>query len=126
MPSLIKRGFSVNLNDDSFERNLLIYQGDNFPFKVYYSVDGTPTDFTGWTGVMKLKKNFQDADAALTLTTGSGITWQDGAILISMTPAQTLALSQVYYYDLVMTSPDASERITPIFGQAIIRQSVSL
>jgi hypothetical protein len=116
----------MTIESSSLERNLLIYQGDNFPFKVYYSVDGTPVDFTGWTGVMKLKKNFQDVTAALTLTTGNGITWQDGAILISMTPSQTLALSQVYYYDLVMTSPDASERITPIFGQAIIRQSVSL
>lgn len=115
------------IDSSSLERNLSIFQGDNFPFKVSYIVDGTPVDFTGWTGTMLLKKNFQDVTAALTLTTANGgIVWQDGELLITMTPTQTALLSQRYYYALTMTNPGGTERITPIFGQAIITPSANL
>ena len=108
------------------ERNLQIDQGASFTFKVYYAVDDIPVDFTGWDGRMFLKANFQDTSPALALTTDNGgLVWQDGAILVTMTPAQTADLANQYYYDLVMTNEAGTEAYRIIYGRAVISPEVS-
>lgn len=69
--------------------------------------DQSPVDNTGYTAKMQVRASKADADAVLTLQTGSGITLggTSGTVTLNASAATTGALtSGTYVYDLELTS----------------------
>lgn len=71
--------------------------------------DETPTDLTGCTAKLQLRRTAASTDAALELTTDEGggltITAGEGRIDVHMTAAQTAGLTGRYLYALELYGP---------------------
>jgi hypothetical protein len=85
--------------------NFEIDQGATWVRDVIWKA-GSPAvvvDITGYTARMYLKRSYRDSTAALELTTENGriaITGVEGKTTLTLTAAETAALSGQYVYDL--------------------------
>jgi hypothetical protein len=86
-----------------------------------------PVNITNYTAALQLRSLPSDATAALSLTTGAGITiaGSTGTISLHATAAQTRVIDEgPYYYDLEITSP--TNIVTRIAqGQAVVLAEVT-
>jgi hypothetical protein len=92
--------------------NLTMYQGASFDYNlVWNTTEGTvttPVNLTNWSARMQVRNSYDASEAALSLTSGTGITLGGtaGSILIEATATQTATiLAGPYVYDLEMVSP---------------------
>lgn len=91
--------------------NPVIDQGADWYINFTYYTDTTqttPVNLTGYTAAMQFRSLPSDTVAALSLTTGSGITitGASGLVAVHATSAQTGSMGAgKYYYDLEITSP---------------------
>lgn len=93
------------------EKNFIIDAGASWQQKCVWKKNGVVVPLTGYTAKLSLKRNYNDASAVLTLTSGSGITLDatNGCFYLALTNAQSAALQDPtgvpasYYYDLLMT-----------------------
>lgn len=90
------------------KENLTIDQGADWYINfTYQDSNSNPINLTGYTAALQLRSNVSDQIAALSLSTGSGITItaSTGLIAVHATAAQTGAVvAGYYYYDLEITS----------------------
>lgn len=90
--------------------DITIEQGATFTLDfVWKDSDGIPVDLTGYSGRMQVRKAVGSADAALTLTSPTGITLggNTGAISVKATPTQTSAITlRTGVYDLELQDPN--------------------
>jgi len=79
--------------------------------------NGVVQDWSAWTPKLQLRTDYKDnqATAALTLTSGSGLDITNiatGIIVVTMTAAQTAPLTASYYlHDLKMTNETTVRRV---------------
>lgn len=87
---------------------LYIEQGATFTVTfTWYDAAGVAVNLTNYTAALQLRKKLTDTDAALALTHSSGIVLGGaaGTIVVTMSAAQTTALTQEQYvWDLKLTS----------------------
>jgi|688.fasta_scaffold786987_2 hypothetical protein len=108
--------------------NFTLDQGSVWDLEIeYQDPDGDPINLTGFTARMQLRKDYNNATADLTLTTGGGgivITGATGTIDISVTAAQTETLDPAFYvYDLELISGSNISRL--IQGQITVAEQVT-
>lgn len=88
--------------------NFTCYQGATLDKTFTVTSNGSPVNWTGYTGKLQVRQYVNTADTAvLTLTSGSGITplTNDGKVIITITAAQSGAIAAGnYVYDLELTS----------------------
>jgi hypothetical protein len=89
-----------------------MYQGASFDYNLVWNTTAgtvtTPVNLTNWSARMQVRNSYDASEAALSLTSGTGITLGGtaGSILIEATATQTAAiLAGPYVYDLEMVSP---------------------
>ena len=92
------------------EYDTSINQGADWYINFVYedTSTSTPINITNYTAALQLRSLPSDATAALSLTTGAGITitGASGLVAVHATAAQTGAIDAgYYYYDLEITSP---------------------
>lgn len=92
------------------EYDTSINQGADWYINFVYedTATSTPINITGYTAALQLRSLPSDTTAALSLTSGSGITitGSTGTVAVHATAAQTGAIvAGYYYYDLEITSP---------------------
>lgn len=92
--------------------NLSMYQGASFDYNLVWNTTAgtvtTPVNLTNWSARMQMRTSYDASDAALSLTSGTGITLGGtaGSILIEATATQTAAIGAgPYVYDLELVSP---------------------
>lgn len=93
--------------------NTTAYCGATWDKQFTASVDGTPINWTGFTGRMQVKEHL-NSTAVLTLTTGAGITvgGTAGTVVVSMTATQTGSVTAgLYVYDLELTNGSTVYRL---------------
>jgi hypothetical protein len=85
--------------------NTTAYCGATWDKTFTATVDGTPVNWTGFTGRMQVKEHL-NSTAVLTLTTGAGITMGGaaGTVVVAMTATQTAITPGTYRYDLELTN----------------------
>jgi hypothetical protein len=78
--------------------NTTAYCGATWDKTFTASVDGTPVNWTGFTGRMQIKEHL-NSTAVLTLTTGAGITMggSAGTVVVAMTATQTSSVTPGTY-----------------------------
>ena len=109
--------------------NFTIDQGAQYNTTIVYEdSSGNPIDLTGYSAKMELREQSSSPNpAALTLTSPSGgivITPLTGTLAITMTTAQTNALSARFYvYDLELTVGGVVSRL--IQGQITVYAQVT-
>ena len=109
--------------------NFTIDQGSEYTTTIVYKdPQGVPIDLTGYSAKMELREQSSSPNpAALTLTSPSGgivITPLTGTLAITMTTAQTNALSARFYvYDLELTVGGVVSRL--IQGQITVSAQVT-
>lgn len=95
---------------------------------VYEDTDtGLPINITNYTAALQLRSLPSDTTAALSLTTGSGITitGAQGLVAVHATAVQTGAIiAGYYYYDVEITSP-ANVVTRLIQGQILVSPQVT-
>lgn len=101
--------------------NAIVDQGSDWYLTLQYKdSNGNPVNLTSYTAAMQLRQFFGSTDAALTLTTSSGITitGATGTIAIHATATQTAAIAAGnYVYDLEIKS--ASNIVTRLIQGTI-------
>lgn len=73
-----------------------------------------PIDLTGYAGRMHLRRNIDDVDPAVILTTENNkilLGGVEGTVLITLSPAETLSLSGTYVYDLELEKDGYVKRL---------------
>lgn len=118
---------------DKCTYNICIKQGANFYWQVYIvdEVDGVevPTDLTGHSAEMQIRKTYDDTEILVTYSTDNGIITLDeanGIITINDPAAATKLYASDFkgVYDLETTSPAGFvDRV--IEGQAIVTPEVT-
>lgn len=92
------------------EYTLCIEQGATFTRTfTWYNAAGAAVDLSNYTAALQLRVNKEDTDPVLSLTQLAGITLGGvaGTIAVTITAAQTAALTQErYLWDLKLTSSD--------------------
>jgi hypothetical protein len=105
--------------------NIAFYQGED----VTLTVTMTPaTNITGWTLRFSLKKQYADAAALITKSSGAGLTITDaanGVFKVTLTSADSAALDLGnYVYDIQRI--DSSSRTVLTIGNLTILPQVGL
>lgn len=105
--------------------NLSFYKGED----VVLTVTMTPaTSIAGWTLQFTLRKQFGDAAALVTKTTGAGITITDaanGVFKVTVASADTAGLDlRAYVYDIQRT--DTGSRTVLTIGNLTLLPEVAL
>ena len=111
--------------------DLEVYKGDSKDYVITVKNSaGTAINITGYTFYMTVKENATDTDAKIAKTVTSHTTPASGITTISLTAAETDALSvsdqtQKYVYDVRMK--DTNGKVTTILnGSFIVKQPVTL
>lgn len=109
-------------------KDLPIYQGDTESYTVQVRDSaGNPVDLTtGFTAKMQIKDNKEDVTPALELTDAAGLDLSvAGEITISLTPAQTVTLTDGQVYDLQVTETATSAERTIAYGKIRVTTQVT-
>ena len=94
------------------EKNFIIDAGASWQQKCVWKKNGVVVPLTGYTARLSLKRNYNDTNPVLTLTSPSGgitLDVTNGCFYLALTNAQSTALQDPtgvpasYYYDLLMT-----------------------
>src|ERR1700739_1491165 len=117
-----------------------VFQGTYLPFTVNFwqtppdptaqpPVTGVPQDISGWQFMFTMKKELEDADAAVFHTydcamvsgacTGCSTSWSVPASVINSLPAK-----QLYYWDLRAIVPPATDPSELLAGTVFLNPSV--
>ena len=84
--------------------DLVVYQGATFDQTVTMELDGSPWNLTGYTASL-VAKHRDDDNAAISLTETAGLALGNGSIVITLTAAQTAAITANRYpYQIEVTS----------------------
>jgi len=105
-------------------QDLSIYQGDDYLATVTVSTaDGAPADLTGYSASAQIRRKPADFSPEVAAEFLAEIALPQ-VIILTLTNAQTLALSGVYSWDLQVT--DAGGAVQTIMaGQARVTQEVT-
>lgn len=88
--------------DDSYEIN----QGDTFQREYIVTSGGSPFNLTGYAVNSQYRETFADFGSIVVALTAVVTNAVAGTLLVSLTSAQTAALtSDIYYHDVQITSP---------------------
>lgn len=92
--------------------DLVVYCGTTFRREFRWLPDGTtPIDFTGWSATMNIGTPNTAAQLGLTNTNGGLTLTATGQIIISVSPARSIALKPgVLFYNLDLENPDGDIR----------------
>lgn len=109
--------------------NVEIDQGaDWFINFTYEDSNKTPINITNYTAALQLRSLPSSDVAALSLTTGNGITitGASGLVAVHATATQTANIDAgTYYYDLEITAPVTNVVTRLIQGQAVVSPQVT-
>lgn len=107
----------------------VIDQGADWYLNFQYQTSaGVPIDLTNYTARMQLRSLPEDPIAALTLTTGNGITitGSTGLVAVHATSTQTGSIDAgYYYYDVEITAPVTGVVTRLIQGQFQVNPQVT-
>jgi len=87
--------------------NITCYQGATFDRTFTVTIDDVPLNLTGYSAAMQVRSTLDASSAAVSLTSGSGITLGGTAGTIGVTIASTATAAlepEQYVYDLEITS----------------------
>lgn len=109
------------------EYNFTVYQGATWDRTFTVTIDTTPLNLTGYTAALMVKQ-YENSTAALTLSSGAGITLGGtaGTIAITMTPQQTATLTPGrYVYDLTVSTSGDAVRYRILDGKITVNGQVT-
>lgn len=100
-----------------------LYQGDDYTALITVrNADGSAADITGYTALAQIRRDVADADATVAATFTAAVS--SPHVLLSLTNAQTRALSGKYVWDLQLTSA-AGLIATILKGKVSVEAEVS-
>jgi hypothetical protein len=114
--------------EETGEYDITIEQGSGFSLPLAWEApEGSLVDFTGSTGRLHVRSKFGATDKLIELTTENGgiVLTEDGEITLSMTAAQTAALTfSRGVYDLEIVPP-SGEPYKIIKGNVYLKREVT-
>lgn len=115
--------------------NITVEQGATFALSLNAKFGGSPMNLTGATVVAKIRRAFGDSSALVAFTTAVTAPATDGKLTVSLTAAQTAALTPLQpsqtdrdvaigHWDLEVTTSDGTTR-QMAYGTVRLRQWAS-
>lgn len=113
----------------SSRHNFTVDQGSTFRRVLRFKsrATGTYLNLSGYTARMQIRREIDDADFVVELTTENGgitIDGPEGSVSLHATPAQTRLLADGAPYDLELITP-SGDIYTPLSGKFRTRREVT-
>jgi hypothetical protein len=109
---------------DTFSRTVIVYDANGWP--AVLTDDGTLTG-DPFTATAQLRRDYADTDTTVDATFGCTVQPVGSRVTIALNTTQTTALVPTinYRYDVQVTNPTTTERVTVALGRAFVQGEVT-